>query len=59
MTQEIQVQHFVPYVHTQNGLTESIIKRIKLITRPLLYNCDLPISYWGRAVLHAVDLIQL
>jgi transposase InsO family protein len=32
----IQVQHSVPYVHTQNGLTESLIKRIKLIARPLL-----------------------
>jgi hypothetical protein len=32
----IQVQHSVPYVHTQNGLTESLIKSIKLIARPLL-----------------------
>jgi hypothetical protein len=32
----IQVQHSVPYVHTQNGLAESLIKRIKLIARPLL-----------------------
>jgi transposase InsO family protein len=32
----IQVQHLVPYVHTQNGLAESLIKRVKLIARPLL-----------------------
>jgi len=32
----IQVQHSVPYVHTQNGLAESLIKRIKLIARHLL-----------------------
>ena len=32
----IQVQHFVPYVHTQNGLAESLIKRIKLIAGQLL-----------------------
>ena len=32
----IQVQHCVPYVYTQNGLAESLIKRIKLIARPLL-----------------------
>jgi hypothetical protein len=57
--QEIQVQHSVRYVHTQNGLDESLIKRIKLITRPLLHNCNLPISCWGHAVLHVVDLIQL
>jgi hypothetical protein len=59
MAQEIEVQHSVPYVHIQNGLAESLIKRIKLIARLLLHNCNLPITYWGHAVLHAVDLIQL
>ena len=43
----IQVQHSVPYVHTQNGLVESLIKRIKLIARPLLQNCNIPTSCWG------------
>jgi hypothetical protein len=55
----IQVQHSVPYVHTQNGLAESLIKRIKLIARPLLQNSNLPTSCWGHTVLHAADLIQL
>ena len=55
----IQVQHFVLYVHTQNGLAESLIKRIKLIARLLLQNCNLPTSCWGHAVLHAAELIQL
>ena len=50
---------YVPYVHTQNGLVESLIKRIKLIARPLLMNCKLPTSCWDHAVLHAADLIQL
>jgi hypothetical protein len=59
MAMGIQVQHSVPYVHTQNGLAESLIKRIKLIARPLLMNCKLPPSCWGHAVLHATDLIQL
>jgi hypothetical protein len=59
MTQGIVVQHSVPYVHTKNGLTESLIKRIKLIARPLLHNCNLPITYWGHAILYAADLIQL
>jgi hypothetical protein len=59
MAQRIEVQHLVPYVHTQNGLVESLIKRIKLIARPLLHNCNLPITYWGHAVLHAAGLIQL
>jgi transposase InsO family protein len=34
----INVEHSVPYVPTQNGLAESLIKSIKLITRPLLQN---------------------
>jgi hypothetical protein len=55
----IQVQHSVPYVHTQNGLAESLIKRVKLVARPLLMNCSLPSSCWGHAVLHAADMIQL
>jgi hypothetical protein len=49
----------VPYVHTQNGLVESLIKRIKLIARPLLHNYNLPITYWGHTVFHSADLIQL
>jgi len=55
----IQNQHSVPYVHTQNGLAESLIKRVKLIARPLLQNCNLPTSCWGHAVIHAADLLQL
>jgi transposase InsO family protein len=31
MALDIQVQHSILYVHTQNGLAESLIKRIKLI----------------------------
>jgi hypothetical protein len=45
MAQGIEVQHSVPHVHTQNGLVESLIKRIKLIARPLLHNCNLHIIY--------------
>jgi hypothetical protein len=59
MTRGIELQHSVPYVHTQNSLTESLIKRIKLIARPLLYNCNLPITCWGHAVLHVANLIPL
>jgi hypothetical protein len=55
----IKVEHSVPHVHTQNGLAESFIKRIKWIARLLLQNCKLPISSWGHAVLHATALIQL
>jgi hypothetical protein len=59
MTQGIEVQYSVPYVHTQNGLAKSLIKRIKLIARPLLQGCNLPTSCWGHTVLHAADLVQL
>jgi hypothetical protein len=44
---------------THNGLAEPLIKRIKLIARPLLQYCNLPTSCWGLGVLHAGDLIQL
>ena len=54
----ISVEHSVPHVHTQNGLAESLIKRIKLIARPLLQDSRLPTSCWGHAVLHAAALIQ-
>jgi hypothetical protein len=49
----------VSYVHTQNDLVKSLIKIIKLITRPLLNNYNLSITCWGHAVLHAAGLIQL
>jgi len=32
----IKVEHSVPHIHTQNGLAESLIKRIKWIAGPLL-----------------------
>jgi hypothetical protein len=59
MSQEIEVQHCIPYVHTQNSLAESLIKRIKLIARSLLLGCNLSTSCWGHAVLHVADLVQL
>jgi hypothetical protein len=45
----IKVEHSVPHVHTQNGLAESLIKRIKLIARPLIQNSQLPSTCWGHA----------
>jgi hypothetical protein len=59
MAQGIHIEHYVPYVYTQNGLVESLIKRIKLIARHLLHECNLRTSCWGHDVLHAADLIQL
>ena len=36
MAMGIHLEHSVPYVHSQNGLAESLIKRVKLVARPLL-----------------------
>jgi hypothetical protein len=47
-----------PMFTLKNGLAKSLIKRIKLIARPLLQDSRLPTSCWGHAVLHAVALIQ-
>ena len=55
----IDVEHPVPHIHTQNGLAESLIKRLKLITRPLILNAKLPFTIWGHAILHAAALIRV
>ena len=41
----ITVEHLV--AHTQNGLVESLIKRLQLIARPLLMRTKLSDSIWG------------
>ncbi|KAK9157593.1 hypothetical protein Scep_004167 [Stephania cephalantha] len=57
MSTRITIEHFVPHVHTQNGLAKSLIKRIQLIARPLIMRTKLPTSVWGHAVLHAASII--
>ena len=59
MSLGIDVEHPVPHVHTKNGLAESLIKRLKLIARPLIMRTKLPISVWGHAVLHAAALVKI
>ena len=53
----ISVEHPLAHVHTQNGLAESLIKRLQLIARLLLLKSKLPISAWEHAILHAASLI--
>ena len=53
----IDVKHPVAHTHTQNGLTESFIKRLQIIARPLLMKSKLPVSAWGHAILHAASLV--
>ena len=55
----IVVDHPVAHVHTQNGLAESLIKRLQLIARPLIMRTKLPISIWGHVILHVVVLIRI
>ena len=55
----ITVEHHVPHVHTQNGLAESLIKRLQYIVRPLILRTKLPVTVWGHAILHAAALIRL
>ncbi|CAM8902104.1 unnamed protein product [Rhodiola kirilowii] len=59
MSVGITVEHPVAHVHTQNGLAESLIKRLQLIARPLVMRTMLPTSVWGHAILHAVALIRI
>ena len=39
----IDVEHPVAHTHTQNGLVESLIKRLQIIARPLLMKSKLPV----------------
>ena len=41
MSVGVNVEHHVAHVHTQNGLIESLIKRLQLIARPLLMKTKL------------------
>ncbi|GJW54550.1 putative RNA-directed DNA polymerase [Tanacetum coccineum] len=44
MSVGIVVEHSVAHVHTQNGLAESLIKRLQLIARPLIMRTKLHVS---------------
>ena len=55
----IKIEHPVAHVHTQNGLSESFIKRLQLIARPLIMKTKLPSLVWGHAILHAASLVRI
>ena len=59
MSTGITVEHPVAHVHTQNGLAESLIKRLQLIARPLLMRTKLFVSMWGHTILHAAALMRI
>ena len=59
MSVGIDIEHLVAYTHIQKESTESLIKRLQLIARPLLLRTKLPSSAWGHAILHAATLIRI
>nr|GEZ06644.1 retrovirus-related Pol polyprotein from transposon TNT 1-94 [Tanacetum cinerariifolium] len=59
MSVGIVVEHPVAHVHTQNGLAQSLIKRLQLIARLLIMKTKLPVFVWGHAILHAASLIRM
>ena len=59
MSVGINNEHPVAHTHTQNGLVESLIKCLQLITRPLLMKTKLPTLGWGHAIMHAANLVHI
>lgn len=57
-TAGINVQYSVAHVHFQNGIAESLIKRLQTIARPILMQTNLPATAWGHAILHAATLLH-
>ena len=55
----INIEHLVAHTHTQNGLAESLIKRLQLIARPILMKTKLPTLAWGHAIMHAANLVHI
>ena len=55
----IDVQYSIAHVHSHNGLTESFIKRLQLIARPLLLNTKLSLLAWGHTIIHVANFIHL
>ena len=59
MSLGITIEHPVAHVHAQNGLTESFIKRLQLMARPLLMRIKLSDSAWGHAILYVAALVLI
>ena len=47
---------FISYIHIQNGLAKSLIKR--LIGRPFSKNCKSPTSCWHHSVLQTIIILN-
>ena len=58
VTTRIILTYSVPYGHAENGLVEAFIKKVQLISQPLLLHAKLPSHFWAHAVLHAATLLR-
>lgn len=58
VTSGISMSYSVPYEHSQCSLAKVFIKKIQLITRPLLIQTKLHFSFWIHIVLHVVTLLR-
>ena len=58
MATGIELTYFVPYEHSQNGLAEAFIKKIQLISRPMLIQANLPSYFWEQAVLYVATFLR-
>lgn len=59
MVTELNVEHPMAHVHTQNGLAESLIKHLQLIVRPLIIRSKFSTLVWVHAILHVEALILI
>ena len=59
MSVGINIEHPITHTHTQNGLAESFVKHLQLITRPLLMKTKLPTSTQGHAIMHVAALVRI
>ena len=57
MLVRIIIEYPIAHTHNQNGLVESFIKRLQLITQPLLMKTKLPTSAWEHAIMHVAALV--
>ena len=55
---EITLTYSVPYEYAQNGLAKAFIKKVQLISQPLLLHAKLPSHFWAHIVLHAATLLR-
>ena len=54
----INLTYLVLYENSLNGLAKAFIKKIQLISRPLLIHANLPSHFWAHAILHATTLLK-